>query len=58
MIAATREKALVGDSRQVVDKLQALARRFELEEIVINTWTFDPAVRVHSYALLAKAFGL
>ena len=58
MIAATREKALVGDPRQVVGKLQALARRFELEEIVINTWTFDPAVRIHSYALLAKALGL
>jgi luciferase family oxidoreductase group 1 len=57
-IAAMRDKALVGDPGQVVEKLQALARRFELEEIVINTWTFDPAVRRHSYALLAKACGL
>jgi len=58
MIGTLREKALVGDPQQVADKLQALARRFELEEIVINTWTFDPAVRRHSYSLLAKAFGL
>jgi alkanesulfonate monooxygenase SsuD/methylene tetrahydromethanopterin reductase-like flavin-dependent oxidoreductase (luciferase family) len=55
MIAKLRENALVGDPRQVADKLNALARRLELEEIVINTWTFDPAVRRHSYALLAEA---
>jgi luciferase family oxidoreductase group 1 len=58
MIAKLRENALVGDPRQVADKLHALARRLELEEIVINTWTFDPAVRRHSYALLAQALGL
>jgi luciferase family oxidoreductase group 1 len=58
MIAAMRDKALVGDAQQVAGKLEALARRFELGEIVINTWTFDPAVRRHSYALLARAFGL
>jgi luciferase family oxidoreductase group 1 len=58
VIAAMREKALVGSFRQVADKLVALARRLALEEIVINTWTFDPAVRRHSYTLLAKAFGL
>ena len=58
MIAAMREKALVGDPGQVAQKLADLARRLKLEEIVINTWTFDPEVRRHSYALLAKAFGL
>jgi luciferase family oxidoreductase group 1 len=58
MIATMREKAFVGDPRQVADRLIALGRRLKLEEIVINAWTFDPAVRQHSYALLAKAFGL
>jgi len=58
MIAKLRENALVGDPPQVADKLHTLARRLQLEEIVINTWTFDPAARRHSYALLAKAFGL
>jgi hypothetical protein len=38
--------------------LNALARRLELDEIAINTWTFDPEARRHSYALLAAAFGL
>ena len=40
------------------DRLRALARRLELEEIVINTWTFDPAARRRSYELLARALGL
>jgi hypothetical protein len=42
----------------VADKLQALARRLALEEIVVNTWTFDPAARRNSYTLLAQAFDL
>jgi luciferase family oxidoreductase group 1 len=58
MIAKLRENALVGDPRQVADKLQALARRLGLEEIVINTWTFDPAARRRSYALLAQVLEL
>lgn len=58
MIDKLRAKALVGDAAQVADKLNALARRLELDEIVINTWTFDPAARRHSYRLLAEAFGL
>ena len=58
MIEKLRVKATVGDAAQVADKLHALARKLELDEIVINTWTFDPAARRHSYGLLAKAFGL
>ena len=58
MIASLRANALVGTGAEVAEKLLALARRLELEEIVINTWTFDPAVRQHSYTLLARAFGL
>ena len=40
---------------------RAVARagaRLELEEVVVNTWTFDPEARRRSYALLAAAFGL
>lgn len=58
MIDKLRAKALVGDAVQVADKLKALARKLELEEIVINTWTFDASARRHSYELLADAFGL
>ena len=58
MIDTLRAKALVGDAAQVADKLNALALKLELDEIVINTWTFDAGARRHSYALLAEAFGL
>ena len=34
-----------------------LAARLELEEVVINTWTYDPAARAHSCELLAVALG-
>jgi luciferase family oxidoreductase group 1 len=58
MLAKLRAKSIAGTADQVADKLNALARRLQLEEIVINTWTFDPAARRHSYALLASVFGL
>jgi luciferase family oxidoreductase group 1 len=55
MIERLRGIALVGTGAEVAEQLQALARRLELDEIVINTWTFDPQARRHSYALLAGA---
>jgi luciferase family oxidoreductase group 1 len=58
MIEKLRTAALAGDAAQVAEKLQALASRLELEEIVINTWTFDPQARRHSYSLLAEVLGL
>lgn len=57
-IAALREKALAGTGAQIVERLQALARQFGLEEIVVNTWTHDPEARRHSYRLIAEAAGL
>ena len=57
-LQAMRAKAFVGDAQQVADKLRTLAQRFELDEIVVNSWSFDPAVRRRSYALLAEAFEL
>jgi hypothetical protein len=38
--------------------LTALARRLDLDELVVNTWTFDPAARRRSYELLAAEFEL
>jgi luciferase family oxidoreductase group 1 len=58
MIDKLRAVALVGSAVQVSEKLHALAHRLKLDEIVINTWTFDPQARRHSYSLLAKEFGL
>ena len=58
LLERLRATALVGTAAEVADKLQSLALRLQLSEIVINTWTFDPEARRHSYALLAAAFGL
>jgi luciferase family oxidoreductase group 1 len=58
VIGQVREKAVAGTASEVAVKLRALATRLGLEEIVINTWTFDPAARRRSYALLAAEFGL
>jgi luciferase family oxidoreductase group 1 len=58
MIDKMRKVALVGTGAQVAEKLNALAARLELDEIVINTWSFDPLARRHSYSLLASALGL
>ncbi len=57
-VLATRSKAFVGTGPQVAEKLHALARRLDLDELVINTWTHDPVPKHRSYELLADAFGL
>ena len=57
-IEALRRKAIVGTASQVAARLHELAAKFALDEIVINTWTHDPAARHRSYELLAKEFGI
>jgi luciferase family oxidoreductase group 1 len=57
-IAALRQRAMVGTGEQVASRLRQLGAQLGLDEIVINTWTYDPAARRHSYALLAQAFQL
>lgn len=57
-IAQLRRNALVGTGDQVAHRIRTLAAQLELEHIVVNTWAFDPAVRQHSYTLLAQAFNL
>ena len=58
LIEEQRKVAIAGTASAVAERLQSLARGLQLEEIVVNTWTFDPAARRHSYALLAAALGL
>ena len=57
-IESLRGKAIVGTAPQVAGRLHELAKKFALDEIVINTWTHDPGARQYSYALLGKEFGL
>ena len=53
-----RARAFVGSPKTVAEKIGRLIDAFELDEVVVNTWAHDPAVRRTSYALLAEAFGL
>lgn len=56
-IESLRRKAIVGTASQVGARLRELAAKFALDEIVINTWTHDPAARHRSYELMAGEFG-
>ena len=56
--AELRRKALVGSGEQVAAKLRELAEEAGVDELVVITWTWDPAAQRRSYELLADAFGL
>ncbi len=58
IVDAARSKALVGSAAQVGAQMRALAASLGLDELVVNTWAHDPAVRRRSYALLAREFAL
>ena len=58
VLAPMRAKAFVGTAKTVGAKLRQLAKDFLLDEVVINTWAHDPAVRRRSYGLLAEEFAL
>jgi luciferase family oxidoreductase group 1 len=57
-VESLRRKALVGTAEQVAARIRELSQKFDLDEIVIVTWTHDPAPRRRSYELLADAFAL
>ena len=58
IVDAARSKALVGSAAQVGAQMRALAASLGLDELVVNTWAHDSAVRRRSYALLAWEFAL
>jgi alkanesulfonate monooxygenase SsuD/methylene tetrahydromethanopterin reductase-like flavin-dependent oxidoreductase (luciferase family) len=53
-----RSKAFVGTASQVKARLTTLASQLALDELVVVTWTYEPAARHRSYELLAEAFEL
>lgn len=53
-----RSNAMVGTGEQVAQRLRALADELQVEELVVITWTWDPAAQRRSYELLARACGL
>jgi len=48
----------VGNAQQVRAKLEALAERLEVDELVIITWTHEAQAQRRSYELLSQAFSL
>ncbi len=57
-IDTLRRNAMVGTGDQAAAKIRTVASQLGLDDIVVNTWAFDPLVRQHSYRLLAQAFNL
>ncbi len=53
-----RGRSFVGTGAQVRDGLLALADETGADEVVVITWTWDPAAQRRSCELLAQAFGL
>jgi luciferase family oxidoreductase group 1 len=57
-IRSQRTRAVIGDPRQVRERLLELRREFEADELMILTITGDYASRLKSYELLAQEFEL
>ena len=53
-----RSRSIYGDPEQVKRKLLALGERYDVDEFVVVTITYDFAARVRSYELLAEVFDL
>lgn len=51
-------KSVYGSPSEVREKIEAMAAKYEVDEIMIVTITADYASRVRSYELLAEEFGL
>jgi alkanesulfonate monooxygenase SsuD/methylene tetrahydromethanopterin reductase-like flavin-dependent oxidoreductase (luciferase family) len=52
------DEAIIGDPAQVGSKLREIASAYEIDEVVVLTWAFDPLVQRRSYQLLAEEFAL
>jgi alkanesulfonate monooxygenase SsuD/methylene tetrahydromethanopterin reductase-like flavin-dependent oxidoreductase (luciferase family) len=51
-------RMIAGDPGQVRDELRRVAARYGADELMIVTVTHDPAARLRSYELIAKAMDL
>ncbi|MEQ8194945.1 MAG: LLM class flavin-dependent oxidoreductase, partial [Rhodospirillales bacterium] len=53
-----RGRTFVGTAPDVGARLRDLAKMLDIDEIVILTWAYEPAVRRRSYELFAEEFSL
>ena len=51
-------RAILGTGEMVREGLEALAREYRAEEVIVVTITYDHEARRRSYELIAEAFGL
>jgi len=54
----TRKAVIAGAPEQVKAQLAAMAERFDADELVVVSITYDFQARCRSYELLAEAWGL
>ncbi len=57
-IQRLKANALVGSAARVAEQLEALAKRLQVDEVVVITWAHDAQAQRRSYELLAQQFGL
>ena len=57
-VQGNRARSIFGTPTEVKARLEAIARDYGVDELMILTITHDPAVRLRSYELLAEVFGL
>jgi luciferase family oxidoreductase group 1 len=56
--ASPRRRTIVGTGAQVREGIEAAAREYGAEEVIVVTITFDHEARRRSYELIASEFGL
>ncbi|MES1182256.1 MAG: LLM class flavin-dependent oxidoreductase [Myxococcales bacterium] len=56
VVQAYRQLQIVGTPMVVRERIEALAKRTQADEVMVTTVTHDPAARVLSYQLLSAAF--
>jgi luciferase family oxidoreductase group 1 len=57
-IEENRKRLVVGTPDAVKERILSLAQATKADEVMITTMIYDHGARVHSYELLARAFGL
>jgi luciferase family oxidoreductase group 1 len=57
-VLGQRERAIIGDPASCRAQIEAMAERYQADEVMVLTITADAASRQRSYRLLAEAFGL
>jgi luciferase family oxidoreductase group 1 len=58
LIGQNRARLVVGAPDKVMSHLEPLIKATQANEVMITTMIYDHEARKHSYALMAKAFGL